>query len=246
MLVTRPQPDNEATAASLRAKGFEVLLAPMLRFEPVAFEADPDAAYGGIIVTSANALRAMEGQSTVTPLLGLPLFAVGSRTAQAAREAGFHNVIVAGGDASALRDTIVAAARGRKLKKSDALLYLSGADIARDLPSELRALGFNIATQTAYKMISVPTLPGDVCDAFAANRVEAVLHYSGRSARSFLDAARAAGIEISALAIPQCCLSEAVAAVVHEAGAARVIVASSPNEAALFEVLDRALSLPFR
>jgi len=246
MLVTRPQPDNEATAASLRAKGFEVLLAPMLRFEPVVFAADPDAAYGGIIVTSANALRAIEGQASVVQLLGLPLFAVGSRTAQAASEVGFKNVIVAGGDASALRDTIVAAARGRKLKKSDTLLYLSGADIARDLPGELRALGFNIATQTAYKMISVPTLPGDVCDAFAANRVEAVLHYSGRSARSFLDAARAAGIEISALAIPQCCLSEAVAAVVHEAGAARVIVASQPNEAALFEVLDRVLGSPVR
>ena len=160
MLVTRPQPDNEATAASLRAKGFEVLLAPMLRFEPVVFAADPDAAYGGIIVTSANALRAIEGQASIAQLLGLPLFAVGSRTAQAAGEAGFRNVIVAGGDASALRDTIVAAARGRKLKKSDTLLYLSGADIARDLPGELRALGFNIATQTAYKMISVPLSAG--------------------------------------------------------------------------------------
>ena len=38
VLVTRPQPDDEATAASLRARGFEVLLAPMLRFEPVAFQ----------------------------------------------------------------------------------------------------------------------------------------------------------------------------------------------------------------
>ena len=36
VLVTRPHPDDEATAASLRARGFEVLLAPMLRFEPVA------------------------------------------------------------------------------------------------------------------------------------------------------------------------------------------------------------------
>lgn len=246
MLVTRPQPDNEATAASLRAKGFEVLLAPMLRFEAVPFAPDADVAYGGIIVTSANALRAIEGQDSIVRLLKLPLFAVGARTARAATEVGFDNVIVAGGDASALRGTIVAAARGRKLKKTDPLLYLSGADIARDLPGELRALGFNIATQTAYKMVSVPALPGDVCDAFAANRIEAVLHYSGRSARSFLDAARAAGIEISALAIPQYCLSEAVAAVVHEAGAARVIVASSPNEAALFEVLDRAIGSSVR
>jgi uroporphyrinogen-III synthase len=40
VLVTRPQPDDETTAASLRARGFEVLLAPMLRFEPVAFVHD--------------------------------------------------------------------------------------------------------------------------------------------------------------------------------------------------------------
>jgi uroporphyrinogen-III synthase len=35
VLVTRPQPDNETTAAALRARGVEVLLAPALRFEPV-------------------------------------------------------------------------------------------------------------------------------------------------------------------------------------------------------------------
>ena len=56
VLVTRPQPDNDATAAALRAKGLDVLLAPMLRFEPVAFHDDGDSSYGAVIVTSANAL----------------------------------------------------------------------------------------------------------------------------------------------------------------------------------------------
>ena len=60
VLVTRPHPDDEATAAALRAKGFEVLRAPMLRFEPVAFHDDLDADYGAVIVTSANALRGIE------------------------------------------------------------------------------------------------------------------------------------------------------------------------------------------
>ena len=41
ILVTRPHPDDDSTAASLRARGFEVLLAPMLRFEPVAFDDEP-------------------------------------------------------------------------------------------------------------------------------------------------------------------------------------------------------------
>jgi uroporphyrinogen-III synthase len=68
-----------------------------------------------------------------------------------------------------------------------------------------------------------------------------VLHYSRRSARAFLEAARAGGVEISALAIPQCCISPAVASIVRDAGATQVMVAASPDENALFEVLDRAL-----
>ncbi|MBL4888419.1 MAG: CDP-alcohol phosphatidyltransferase family protein, partial [Candidatus Lindowbacteria bacterium] len=55
----------------------------------------------------------------------------------------------------------------------------------------------------------------DVCDGFATHGIEAVLHYSRRSARAFLDAARDEGVEISALAIPQCCLSETVASVLR-------------------------------
>ena len=42
VLVTRPHPDDEATAGALRARGFEVLQAPMLRFEPVPFLAGGD------------------------------------------------------------------------------------------------------------------------------------------------------------------------------------------------------------
>ena len=87
----------------------------------------------------------------------------------------------------------------------------------------------------------MPGLPRETCEAFAANKVEAVLHYSRRSARAFLEAARATGVEISALSIPQCCISEAVASVVRDAGATQVMVAVSPDENALFGALDRAL-----
>ncbi len=90
-------------------------------------------------------------------------------------------------------------------------------------------------------MNPVPELPAAACAAFAANQVDAVLHYSGRSARAFVDASRAGGVEISALAIPQCCISEAVAATVREAGATRVLTARSPDEVALLEALERAL-----
>ena len=241
VLVTRPHPDAEATASALRAKGLEVLLAPMLRFEPVAFHDDADAHYGAVIVTSANALRGIEPHLAGSRLLRLPLFAVGAHTAAAAQRAGFHNVIPASGDAAGLRDCVLAGVKAKELKKASTLLYLAGADLARDLAGELGERGFTVVTHTTYRMIPVPNLPREARDAFAASRVGAVLHYSRRSARAFLEAARAGGVEISALAIPQCCISGAVALVVRDAGAAQVAVAASPDEMALFEALDRAL-----
>src|ERR1700735_3416944 len=241
VLVTRPHPDDETTAAALRARGIEVLRAPMVRFEPVAFHDDLDANYGAVIVTSANALRGIEPHLAGSRLLKLPLFAVGERTADAARAAGFDRVISADGDAAGLRDSVLASARAKELKKASTLLYLAGADLARDLAGELGERGFNVVNNTTYRMIPVSSLPREVCDAFAANRIEAVLHYSRRSARAFLEATRAAGVEISALAVPQCCISDAVASVVREAGAPQVMVAQSPDENALFETLDRAL-----
>ena len=241
VLVTRPHPDDEATAASLRARGFEVLKAPMLRFEPLPLHDDGEAAYGGVIVTSANALRGIAPQLKNSPLLRLPLFAVGEHTASAARDAGFENVISASGDAGALRDRVLAGVKAKELKKASPLLYLAGADVARDLAGELGERGFTVVTQTTYRMAAVSGLPREASDAFAANRIEAVLHYSRRSARAFLEAARASGVEISALSIPQCCISEGVASVVRDAGATQVMVAVSPDENALFGALDRAL-----
>ena len=146
-------------------------------------------------------------------LLKLPLFAVGEHTAEAARDAGFGEVIASKGDAGALRDLVLARAKSKQLKKTSPLLYLAGADLARDLGGELGEKGFTVVTHTTYRMVPAPSLPREVCDAFVAHEVEAVLHYSRRSARAFLDAARAGGVEISALALPQCCLSATVAGV---------------------------------
>src|SRR5438477_2260002 len=241
VLVTRPHPDSEISAEALRGRGFEVLLAPMLRFEPVAFLDDAEVDYGAVIATSANALRAIEPQLAASRLTKLPLFAVGERTASLARKAGFSNVIAAQGDAAGLRDLVLECVRARALKKASVLLYLAGADLSRDLAGELGERGFSVVTQTTYRMIPVASLPRAVCDAFAGNAVEAVLHYSRRSARAFLEAVRADGVEISALAIPHCCISPAVATILSDAGANQVMVAASPDEKALFEALVRAL-----
>lgn len=236
VLVTRPHPDNEVTARSLRERGFEVVLAPMLRFEALPLADDIDTDFAAVIVTSANALRAVEAQ--LEGFLKLPLFAVGEHTASEARRFGFGQVISAEGDAGKLRDLL---RKSLKSKKAKRLLYLAGNDLSRDLAGALGERGFEVVTRTTYRMVALSSLSRQTRDAFAANEVEAVLHYSQRSARAFLEAARAEGVEISALAVPQCCISANVAAILREAGALQVLAAASPDENALFGALERAL-----
>src|SRR5512135_2434480 len=96
LVVTRPQADGERTAAALRARGHDVLVAPLLRVEPVA--ADLSGTWGAVIITSANAPGAIAGNPACKVMFSLPLFAVGRRSADAARQAGFPNVSSAGGD----------------------------------------------------------------------------------------------------------------------------------------------------
>lgn len=239
ILVTRPAPDNEKTAQALQERGRDVLLSPMLRFEPVAFVDDGEIAFDAVILSSANAVRAIENHPARPWLMLLPVFAVGSHTAQVARDAGFTNITIANGDAISLRDRIMESAAAGKLKKKAALCYLAGADLTRDLGSELGARGFTVVTHTAYRMVPVAGFADTVSDAFRAGRIEAVLHYSRRSARAYVEAARTDGVEISALALPQCCISEAVAGVLREAGAMQVAAARTPDEKALLDVVDR-------
>lgn len=239
ILVTRPAPDNEITARALAARGHATLLAPMLRFEAVTFRDDGETAYDGVILTSANAVRALAGHAACERLAKLPAFAVGEHTSDIAREAGFKIVAVAKGDAASLRELLLSRVASRKLKKSAVLCHLAGADLAHDFGADPALRNFTVVKHVVYRMTPVADFPPAVAEAFRAGTIAAVLHYSRRSARAFLDAARAAGVEVTALALPQCCISDAVAGVLREAGATQVAAAQMPNEPALFTALDR-------
>src|SRR6516165_3443045 len=60
LLVTRPEPDGERTAAVLRARGHDVVLAALLQVEAIADAQLGSGPWSALIVTSANALRAIE------------------------------------------------------------------------------------------------------------------------------------------------------------------------------------------
>lgn len=229
--VIRPQADSERTAAQLRARGHEVLIAPLMRVEPIA--ADLGHAWAGVVITSANALAAIADHPAHAALIKRPVYAVGRRTAEAAQAAGFADVITAGGD---VRDLVLLIAE-RRADAQGPLLYLAGEDRAADLVAELAVHGIAAEVRVVYRAATA-SFPMEFATALKAGEIDAVLHYSKRSAENYIAGASAAGIAPQALVPRQLCLSAQIAAPLKTAGATRIAVAARPDEAALIALIE--------
>ncbi len=230
ILVTRPEPDGERTAAKLRARGCEVMLAPLLRVETL--DADLDGVWHAVAVTSVNALRAIADHPALEALLESPAYAVGGRTADAALAQGFTNVVSADGDIGDL-----ARAMKTHLQSGMRVLYLAGEDRSGDLIGALAAAGIEVTTRTVYRTLALSAFPPDVREALVAGWIEGVLHFSRRSAETYLGCAAAAGLTEQALAPVHFCLSPQVAEPLEAAGARNTRPAEQPNEAALIGLI---------
>jgi uroporphyrinogen-III synthase len=224
VVVTRPQADGERTATALEALGHEVLVAPLMRIEPVAVALA--GTWSAIVVTSANALQA----AAAPELKSLPVFAVGSRSAEAARQAGFAVVSAANGDTKDLVRLIAARSAGAKAP----LLYLAGEDRAGDLVAELATQGIRAQMKIVYRAVAEP-FPTVLAAALDAGDVDAVLHFSRRSAELFIQGAKASGVAGPAEDVRHLCLSAQVAEPL--AGASRIAIAPRPEETALIALL---------
>jgi uroporphyrinogen-III synthase len=234
LLLTRPEPDAQRTAAALRAQGHDVVAAPLLRIEPVADAKIGEGPWAAILITSANAAHAIVAHASVTPLRALPVFAVGRRSAEAMAAAGFADVTSADGDVGDLGRVVA-----MRMPPAAPLLYLAGEDRSGDLAGDLRARGFAVEITIIYRAVAATGLPPAAADALA-NGIDGVLHFSRRSAEAYVDAARAAGLLASALKPVHFCLSAQIAEPLAQARAADIRIAERPNEAVLIALIAAA------
>jgi uroporphyrinogen-III synthase len=236
LLVTRPEPEAASTAALLRARGHEVLTLPLLRIEVVATAELGAGPWAAALFTSASGVQAIKGHRRFREIVGLPAYVVGGRTRAAAMRAGFASVRSADGDVDDLVRLVVTSLPAPDLP----LLYLAGSERAGDLEGGLRANGLRVETAVVYRSVMVADLRHDVRAALTAGQIDAVLHYSARTAAAYVTAIRGAGIKDSAINIRHLCLSAQVAAPLAEAGAVTIAVAAAPNQDALFDLIGPA------
>jgi uroporphyrinogen-III synthase len=234
LLLTRPEPDAQRTAAALRAQGHNVIIAPLLRIAPMADAQIGAGPWAAILITSTNAASAVVAHARAAELRALEVFAVGRRSADTMAAAGFADVISADGNVSDLARLVAA-----RMQPAAPLLYLAGEDRSGDLAGDLRTRGFAVETAIIYRAVAASNLPPEAADALAGG-IDGVLHFSRRSAEVFVEAARAAGVLESALQAVHFCLSAPIAEPLARAGAADIRVAERPNEAVLLALIDAA------
>jgi len=231
LLVTRPEPDAERTATVLRDRGHSAVVAPFFRIEALADAEIGSGPWAAILVTSANAARAIAGHRRVAELRNVPVFTVGEHTAQAMRAVGFALVTSARGDRGDLTRLVA-----QRLERGRSVLYLAAADRSGDIAADLSAQHLAVHTAIIYRAAAADTLPRAAAEALASG-IDGVLHFSRRSAETYVNLASAAGLLAGALKPTQICISAQVAEPLARAGAGDVRVAPQPAEAALLDLI---------
>jgi uroporphyrinogen-III synthase len=232
MLVTRPEPDAQATLARLGALGIEAIAAPLMVRQTLEGSLPPPDGFTAMVLTSANAIRALADRNMLDQYRHLPVFAVGDHTAREANEAGFVRVSSAAG---AFQDLVNAMTIARM---RGPIFYPAGKHQSADLAKALAPLGVMVATSKVYEMVAAEALPDTVL-AEMGGEIGAVLAYSRRSSEIF---ARLAGTlqRERRNRLAMLCMSEAVAEPLLEARFSRISLADRPDEDAMM-----ALALAF-
>lgn len=234
MLVTRPEPDTEETAARLRALDITPVLCPLLTFEALPTGLPERRGFAAMAVTSGNALRALAARGALERFADLPTFTVGDKTAERARGYGITKVQSAAGSFGDLVELLAhAGLRGP-------VFYPAAADQAGDLAKSLAPFGVMVITTQIYAMRPVAALPMNVRDALLNETLGAALFYSRRTAETFAKLAGDALGRAARTRLGMLCISEAVAEPLIGAHFVRVSLADHPSEEAMM-----ALALSF-
>ena len=212
LLVLRPEPGASQTAHRAQEAGWNPIVLPLFIVASCPWTPPSAAEFDAVMMTSANA--AHYGGAGLAAFLDRPLYAVGGATAEAAKDAGFKQILIGPGTATALADQMRAAGVQR-------IFHPAGA-----ATRPFDETGLRITRMTVYDATRMP--PPDLAPHLRPATI--ILVHSPRAAR-YLDAlCTEQAIDRSPLrlvAISQAALDDA------GQGWGAVIAADSPDDAAM-------------
>lgn len=202
VLLIRPLEDALPIAKVLKSLGVESLLYPL--FKPRFFPIPPLKTPQALIITSKNALRAIEGYEE---LKKIPLYVVGDQTAHFAQDKGFSKVLSASGTSQELTELIL----GHAHYERGVLWHLSGEVIKGNIVNELRAKGFEAERHIVYHIIEAENFPESLLFDLQNEKISHVMFFSPHTTTIFVNLINKNALEKIAYRMTALCLSHEVA-----------------------------------
>ena len=180
ILLTRPLEDSMGMILKFKSLGHQVSHLPLISIDKINHEKINFSDYGGIIFTSANAVKFLDLDKLDK---NIKCFCVGDATEKKARNVGFQNTFAAEGNVSNLKELIL---QYYDLKDRQ-LLYVSGEIISVDLDQKLLKEGYIIKRIINYRVSQNQKFDENFVKELKMNMPDIVYIYSQNSASSFLN-----------------------------------------------------------
>ena len=246
VLVTRAQHQAGKLSEGLRALGAVPVEVPVLEIvAPESYTPLDDALqhldrYNWLILTSSNTLPAVNARAAhsgvhLADAEGLKVAAVGSATAEAARQSGFRVTIV---PESYIAESLVDCLRDQV---SENRVLIVRAAVARDvIPDALRASGATVDVVDAYRNVLPEAAPEQLRQALA-DGIDVATFTSSSSATHLAKAARAAGVAWPFAGVPAISIGPITSQTLRELGWPPTAEADPSDIPGLIAAIERTL-----
>lgn len=227
LVLTRPQGDSVRFADQAHAAGWQggVVIAPLLEIVLLPLDIAVLKEARTLVLTSQHAVTAL---SLATDARDWVVWAVGPRTAQAARASGFAVVHQSGGDAKALLDDLIHS------RPTPPIVHLRGRHAAADIAATLRAQGQDAAGVVVYEQVARPLSEQAQARLFQGGDVVLPV-FSPRSGRLLADAI--AGLETGSTRLHLVAISAAAADAAMISPVASCHIAAQPDARSMCDAL---------
>jgi uroporphyrinogen-III synthase len=192
-----------------KSLGHQVSHMPLLVVDKVKYDSIDFSSFGGIIFTSANAIKFLDLKSIDKKIL---CFCVGEATEKKVRSNGFQNVIAAEGNIENLKELILQ----NFDKKNGSLVYISGETISADIDQQLSKEGYNVQRIINYRTSHNQNFDDELIRELKQKMPDIVYVYSQNSASSLLNLIKLHQLESLWMNTNLMCIGEKTSSILNE------------------------------
>ena len=209
ILLTRPLEDCSEMILKFQSLGHKVSHLPLTKVEKVDYADINFTNYGGIIFTSANAVKFLNLNNQNKKI---KCFCVGDATEKKARSVGFQNTMAAEGNISNLKELILLNYESKDKK----ILYISGEVVSVDLDTQLHKDGLQVKRVINYRVIHNNKFDNSFVKELKIHLPNIVYIYSQNTALSFLNFIKNNRFENLWMDTNLMCISEKTSKILNE------------------------------